>query len=217
MTEIAEPGLLAIALAIEPGVRIGRRSVGIVAPLLPLEVARRTGAGSGPLVLRPEALLPGPGLDERAVDAEVLIRKELRGLGLGEHRGEECPGDIAREQPLAVLGEHGHIPDRVVGVEPDEPAEEQVVVERLHQQPLRADRVQDLEDQRPEQHLGGDRGSAELRVQPAEEWIELQQGLVDHRPDRAERMVLRDPSLRGQIAPHRTLLAIVAAHLAPPF
>src|SRR6266542_4518831 len=37
---IAEPGLLARALAIEPGLRVGRRAVGVVAPALALEVAR---------------------------------------------------------------------------------------------------------------------------------------------------------------------------------
>ena len=49
--------------------------------------------------------------------------------GCAKHRTQELGRDRARQQPVAVLGEHGHVPHRVVDAETHEPAEQQVVVE----------------------------------------------------------------------------------------
>src|SRR4029450_7770715 len=73
----AQPALAAVGLAVEPRVGIGGRGVALVRALLLAEVAlavaprprRRARA-----VLRPEALHRRPGLDQRAVDREVLAR-----------------------------------------------------------------------------------------------------------------------------------------------
>src|SRR5512144_294022 len=50
-----------------------------------------------------------PGLDQRAVDREVLVRKQPFDLRLVEHGGEELRRDLAAQQPVAVLGEYGDI------------------------------------------------------------------------------------------------------------
>jgi hypothetical protein len=106
---------------------------------------------------RPEALHAGEGLDQRAVDREVLVRKQRPDCGLAEHRLEEPGGDVARQEPLAVLGEHRDVPDRRIHRQPDEPAEQQIVIELFDQLALRTDRVEGLQQKRPQQLLRRDR------------------------------------------------------------
>jgi hypothetical protein len=95
-----------------------------------------------------EALEPRPRLNERAVDREVLVREQLPLPGLREHGLEEGFGHLTVEQALPILREHADVPDAIVHVQADEPSVEQVVVELLHELPLAADAVQDLEQQR---------------------------------------------------------------------
>ena len=52
------------------------------------------------------------------------------------------------------------VPGRLVRREPDEPAEQEVELEPLHQLALRADRVERLQQHRPQQHLRRDRDVA---------------------------------------------------------
>ena len=99
----------------------------------PLVFNGRSGFG-----LRLEALHGGPGLDERAVDREVLLRQQGRDLAVRQNRGQKLPGDVGRQQPVTVLAEHRGDPDGIIDAEPDEPAEHQVVLHLLHQLPLRA-------------------------------------------------------------------------------
>ena len=201
----------------QAGLGVGGARVRVVAPPLAFEVAPGGPASAGAaLVARAEALLPGPGLDERAVDAEVLIAEQLAAAGLGQHGREEGGGDLAAEEPLAVLGEDGDVPDRVVRIKADEPAEEQVVVELFHQQALRADRVEGLQQQRPQQLLGRDAGPAHLAVQPVEQRRELGQGPVGHLVHRPQGMVLGHALLRGHVAPLSVLPRVVTTHRAPP-
>jgi len=62
------------------------------------------------------------------------------------------------------------------------------------------------------QLLRRDRGAARVRVQQGEAGREVPEGLVHHRPDWAEGMVLGDPLFRLNVAPHVALLGIAAAH-----
>src|SRR5712692_5004806 len=163
-----------------------------------------------PLLL--EALLPCPRLDERAVDGEVLVRQQVSRPGLRQHALEERLGDVALEQPLTVLGEHRGIPDRVVHVQSDEPAEQEVVVELLHQHPLAAHSVENLKEQRPQQLLGGDRRPAEGRIDRLEAWRHLLQHRVYHGADRPEWMVPGDPLFRGDVAEHASVELVVSTH-----
>ena len=179
----------------------------------PLRPGRRRLAAA---VLRPEALHAGPGLDQRAVDREVLVRQQRLDLGLGQHRAQELGRDLALEQPVAVLGEHRHVPDRIVDAEPDEPAEQQVVVELLHQLPLRAHRVERLQQQRPQQLLRRDRGPAVQRVELLELRRQRRQRGIDDRQDRPQRMIRRHPALAAHIAEQPFRPPIRPAHPPTP-
>jgi hypothetical protein len=46
---------------------------------------------------------------------------------------EELGSDIGAEQPLPVLRERRMIPNGVINAEADEPAEQQIIVDLLHQ------------------------------------------------------------------------------------
>ena len=48
-----------------------------------------------------------PNLDQRAVDREVLARQQRAHLWQVQHRGHELARNIAVEQPVPVLAEHG--------------------------------------------------------------------------------------------------------------
>jgi hypothetical protein len=93
---------------------------------------------------------------------------------------------------------------------------QEVVVELFHELALAPDTVERLQEQRPEQLLRRDRGAAGVGIQQGEAGRQILQGLIHHRPDPAEGMVLRDPLFRLNVAPHMPLLGIAAAHRAPP-
>ena len=133
-------------------------------------------------------------------------------LGLSQHPLEEGPGDVPAQQALPVLGEHRRVPDPVIHAEAHEPAEQQVVVQLLHELPLAPDRVQPLQQQGAEQLLGRDRWAPGLRIQPRELGREPPERRVDHRADRPQGVVRRDPLLGGHVAEHRIRTSIVAAH-----
>ena len=205
------------ALAVEPGVGIGGRGVRVVAPSLAVEVAlgvapaarRRLVATFG---LGLEALHARKRFDQGAIDREMLVREQRPNLGLAQHRLEELRRDLARKEPVAVLGEHRHVPDRRVDRQANEPAEQQVVVELLHQLALRAHRIEGLEQQRPQQLLRRDRRPAEVRVQLVEGRRHHGQRLVDDRPDRPQRVVRWHPLLAAQVAEQALRPNIAAPH-----
>lgn len=214
----AEPAGLAVALAEQPGVRVGGRGMGLGRALLALEVALAVEARRRRLpgaILRPEALHRRPSLDQGAVDREVLVGEQRRKFGSGQHGGEELGGDLTVEQPVAVLGEHGHVPDRVVDPEPNEPAEQQVVVQLLHQLPLGADRVERLQQERPQQLLRRDRGPPVQRVEPLKLRRQTGQHAVDQRQDRPQRMSGRHLSLAAHIAEQTFRPSIPPAYQQP--
>lgn len=76
------------------------------------------------IVNRPQASLYGPCLDQRSAHGEMLVRQEPRVACLFPSGGEEGSGKRITEQSLAILRESGRVPDRLVQVEPDKPAEQ---------------------------------------------------------------------------------------------
>ena len=165
--------------------------------------------------LRHKTLHAGPGLDQRAVNREVLARQKCVDLRQVQHTGKELGRDIAIEQAIPVLAEHGGIPDRIVGRQSDEPAEQQIVVELLHQLPFRAHRVKRLQQQRPQQSLRRDRWPTVARVQLVEVPRQSGQRRVGQRADRSQRMIRRYPPLHREIAEKSLRSIIFAAHLNP--
>ena len=89
------------------------------------------------------------------------------------------------------------MPDRIVGVEADKPAEQQVVIQLLDQHPLGSNPVDRLQQQGQQQLFRRDRGSTALRVELAEGGIEPIEGLIRQPPHLAQRMRGRDPVVCG--------------------
>src|SRR3954452_12040838 len=131
----AELGLHPVALAIEPRVRISRADMGLVRALLAAEVdlgiapLRGIGLIGTGAILGLEALHRSPGLNQRAINREVLIREQPSHAWERQDGGQKLGCDIAFEQPVAVLGEGGRVPDGIIDAEPDEPAEQEIVIQ----------------------------------------------------------------------------------------
>jgi hypothetical protein len=157
-----------------------------------------------------KTLLAGPCLDQGAVHREVLIGHQA--LRPFEHPPEETPGDLLIQQAVAILAEYRRRPDRFVHIHADEPAKQQVVVQLLHQQALAANRVEDLQQLRPQQPLRRDRGPPHAGIQPVELAGHVPEHLVDQRADGAQRMVGGHALLRRHITEHRIGLTVVSSH-----
>src|SRR4030088_828258 len=154
--KLAKLGFLAPSLAIKLRLGIRGRGVRGVAALLAVKIALAIAARAGRIVrtvLRPETLHRGPGRNLRTVDREVLVRQQPAQLVMIHELGEELPRHVGLKQPIAVLREHRRHPYRLVHAEPDEPAIEKVIIELLHQLPFRPDRIERLQQKRPQQPL----------------------------------------------------------------
>jgi hypothetical protein len=114
MAHVTELGLFAEPFAGQPSVGVCGRRMCVVRAFLASEIAfgvaptasrrRRLAAG-----LRHKTLRAGPGLNQRAVNREVLAGQKLADLRQVQHAGKELGRDIAIEQAIAVLAEHGGI------------------------------------------------------------------------------------------------------------
>ncbi len=181
---------------------------GIAPPALRRRLARA--------VLRLDALHRGPGFDQRAIDREVIARQKLLYLGLRQHRREELGRDVAFQQPVAVLREHRMVPGCDVDADTDEPAEQQIVFQPLHQKPLRADRIKRLQQHRPQQLLRRYRRPPNRRIEPGKLALQRRQRLVYNRPDRSQRMISPHPRLQVNVAEQLARSIVAAAHAPSP-
>src|SRR5262249_51827442 len=149
--------------------RIGGRGVRVIAPLLAVEVALAIAPAALwrrlSTVLRPEALHRGPGFDQGPVHAEVLVRQQRLDLWQRHYPDPETPRDIAFQKAIPFLAEYRRVPYCLVGRKPDKPAKQKVVVELLHQKPLRADCVERLQQKRAQKSFRGNRRSPNPRIQ----------------------------------------------------
>jgi hypothetical protein len=142
----------------------------------------------------------------------MLVRGQTLGLRLLHHSRQKLFRHVGLQQAVAVLGEHGRVPYLVIRVQPHKPAEQQVVIHLFHQQSLAADRVQHLQQLRPQQLLRRNRRTAHASVHRIEVPRQLSKYFVHHRSDGAQRMILPHPLLRRQITEDVILLLIVSAH-----
>jgi hypothetical protein len=96
---------------------------------------------------------------------EYIIKQdediELLHVGLVDlqHPLEESIGNRFVQRPLAVLAEHRVIPHLLIHLHSHEPAEQQVIVQLLHQQALASYRMEYLQQQRAQQPFGRNRRS----------------------------------------------------------
>lgn len=104
---VAELGLPAVALASQQGLGVGDRAMGGIAALLAMEIHLGVTTAAGTTlpapIPRPEALQRCPGLQQRAVDVEVIIGDVATQPCLLHDDGEEVVGDIVFQQPCRFL------------------------------------------------------------------------------------------------------------------
>ena len=136
-----------------------------------------------------KALVTGPRFEQRAIHREVVRGEELLLVRQRPHLLEERLGDVPREQPIPVLGEHRRIPDGIVRREAHKPAVQEIVVELLHELPLAPDGVEHLEQQGAQQLLRRNRGTADGRVQPPEAGRQRHEQRIDQPAHGAQRMI----------------------------
>ena len=105
------------------------------------------------------------------------------------------------------------MPDRIVGAQTDKPAEQQVVVQLLEQQPLRADPVERLQQRGQQQLLRRHRGPAFRGLQLTEGGIESIEGLIREFSDPPKRMIGRDPLLDRDVGEQGPAALLLTSHL----
>ncbi len=221
MSHEAQRGPDAGAFLVELRRRVRRRGVRVVgAPLAPevyLDVAAAvTGWGWRAIVFRPHALHRRPGLNQRAVDAEVVVRQKPLHPRLRQNRRQELARHVALKQPVTILRKRRGVPNRRIHRQSDEPAEQQIIVELLHQLPLRPHRKERLQQQRLQQLLRRDRGTTGMRIKRGEPGTHPGQNLIDQCTDRPQRMILRNAILQPNIAEHPVRSFFPASHRKSP-
>src|SRR5215469_18666752 len=88
-------------------------------------------------------------------------------LSLRQHPRKELPRHFLVQQAFSVLAEHGMVPHRLIHLQAHEPPEKQVIVQLLHQQPLAAYRVEDLQKHGSEEALRWHRWSPVFACMPS--------------------------------------------------
>jgi hypothetical protein len=106
------------------------------------------------------------------------------------------------------------MPDRIFKAETHEPAEQQVVVELLQQQSLRADAVEHLQQRGQQQLLGRHRWPAFCGGELAEGGIQSIKGLIGQLADPPQRMTCRDPILDRDVGEQRAAALLLSSHLS---
>ncbi len=124
----AEPGRRALRFAGKHRFRVRRRPVGPIRALLSskvhLHVPASRANGRVLFILGPEALHRGPGLKERAVHGEVILREKTPAPRFCEHPLEETARHLMLEEPVLVLGEARGVEGRIGDVHVKEPLSE---------------------------------------------------------------------------------------------
>ncbi len=212
---VAQLRFLALRLLGEARIRIRLGFVRFVAALFLAEVYFRVApcrALARALVLGPKALVTGPRFHQRAFHREVIIAHQVAAPRLAHDRGQKSFGNVSGKQAVAVLGEHRSYPHRIVNAQAHEPAEQEIVLHLLHQLPLAADRVQQLNHERAQKLLRWNRGSADVRIHLLEERRQFAQDAIEEAPVVTQRMPRGHPVLQRHIAEHRRGLLIRTAH-----
>jgi hypothetical protein len=153
-----------------------------------------------------------PGLDQRAVHRKVVGAEQVRRARLLDHRLQQALRHLALHQTASILGIDRGVPHLVVQVQADKPAEQNVVIQLLHQLRFAPDRIQNLQQQRAHQPLRRNRPSSAPRIERLEVQRQFAQSHVGHGADAPQRMVLRHALLGGNIAEDHVLLLVISWH-----
>src|SRR6266568_9231683 len=166
------------------------------------------------LILALEALQRGPGFDQRPINGKVLVREQSERLRLRDSLPEELASNLSLQQALAVSTEARMIEARLVQLHVQKPAEQQIVVELLTEQPLAANRIQRHQQRSFEQTLGRNRRTPQHAVDLVKDRRQLSQRQIRHLLDARQRMLLGNSLFQVHYQQHRPLPPFFAAH--PP-
>jgi hypothetical protein len=155
----------------------------------------------------------GPGLQQGAIHRKMLIAEQRLDLWSRHQLLQEPAHHLLVQQPLAVFGKGGGVPDRIIGAQADKPAVQQVVVELLEQKPLGANPVERLQQRGQQELLGRHRGPAFCGVERAKGGIEPIKSLIRQFPDPPQRMTGRDPLLDRHVGEQGAAALPVTSHL----
>jgi len=108
------------------------------------------------------------------------------------------------------------VPGRIVNADADEPAEQKVVFQPLHQKPFRADRIESLQQHRPQKLLGRDRRPSDRRVKRRTLSAKCSKRLVHDQSDRSKWMNAPHPIFQIDIAEKFARPDIAATHASTP-
>lgn len=167
----------------------------------PLGVAARPVMVLVAAILAAEALYRGPRLDPRAIDRGARSMAAVSPRA-GEQRGQKFSRNLTLEQPVPAFGEGRMAPDYVVNSEADEPAEQKLEVQPLHQLPFQADAVNHLQQHRPQPSKGP----------PAPRWQAALSSAADGRANPRLNILIAEKAICPFVAaPHRSTLNASAA------
>src|SRR5450759_4141286 len=209
----AELGFLAQTFAQELRLRVrGARMGGVRAPLT-LEVPIASGIRArSAAVLALIRLHRRPCFDQRAVDTKVLVRQQLQAPRFAHHGIEELHSNLFAREALAVLAEGGGIEGGFLQTHIQEPAKQDVVVERLAKEPITPDRIQCDQKLRLQQPLRRNRRPTNLAIQPIEQRTNLLQCRLRIGLDRAQRMPGWNPFLGREVTEQMRLRIYMTTH-----
>ena len=181
-------------------------------PLKSASGLRVPSSGGSPPSFLDKGLVRGPGVDQRAIDAEMLVAGVLGPCGQRLDALEEQPRYILVEQAVTVLAEGRVIPHALVHRQADEPAKQQVEINLLDQLPLGANGVNHLQQRGAQQPLRRNRGPSQGGVQPVEVPIHRSQNGIDQASQGTQRVIVRDALLQRRITEQLVLFEVESTH-----
>ena len=204
----------AVSLAVELGLRVGRGCMRVVLPFLSpvVHVLVASLRSRRRIVLGTEAFERRPRLDQCPVHGEVFIGQKSCFPGLVHDAQEELFGDLRGEEALLVLGEGRVVPHGIVQSKIQEPAEQDRVVDLLHEQPHATHGVEGLKKEGLERLLGRDPRAARVGVHLRELGGHFEKSPVDHVPNRSQRMIRGNELLRDHGDQLRSHPLVRSAH-----
>jgi len=207
--QIREQRFDAVRLPIQPRIGIRLRRMGVVRACLPAEIAP---VAVGVVVFALKALVTRPRFDQRPVDRKVFVGHPRRRLR--DDQLKKALGHGLRQEPIPILREDRRCPDEFIQLQAHEPAEQDVVIELLHEQPFAAHRVEQLQELRPQEPLRRNRRPAASRVERVERRRHLVEQRVDQEPHGPQGVIRRDTRFRRHVTEQGRWLTIVSSHAA---
>ena len=136
-------------------------------------------------------------------------------LRQAEERRQKLLRDRVREQAVAVLREGRGVEHLLVDRKPDEPAKQHVELQPFDQLPLRADRIEKLQQRSSQKALRRNRGTPDPLVKRRKPRVEFSQSRIGQPPHRPQRMVRPYPRLDVDVREQRPARPILAPHRNP--